>query len=293
MLLPRVLTALVGIPLLVLVIYAGGWWLCGAVALLGVLALQEFFGLLEGVVARGVLPLRHASRAALLVSRTSGYLLAVAFPLLAAATSWSGLGASLGQLGLCVAGILAVILALGLWSGRGAPVYLALWLAGLGLPALFSYLVYLRLLQSEPLGGLRLDLPPGACWLFLVFAACWAADTVAYGVGRAWGRRRLWPAVSPGKTIEGSLGGLAAAAAVVGGFGALFGLETYFGIVLGVLLGIAGQAGDLAESKLKRLAGAKDSGSLLPGHGGVLDRFDSLLVNAPIAYYLLRAVLWG
>jgi len=137
------------------------------------------------------------------------------------------------------------------------------------------------------------DSPPGACWLFLVFAACWAGDSAAYAVGRTWGHRKLWPTVSPGKTVEGALAGLLASIVIVAVLAWVFGVALYFGLALGVLMGVGGQLGDLAESKLKRWAGVKDSGSLLPGHGGVLDRFDSLLVNAPLAYFFLRAVLWG
>jgi phosphatidate cytidylyltransferase len=134
------------------------------------------------------------------------------------------------------------------------------------------------------------DVPYGAGWLALVVAACWAADTAAYAVGKTLGRHKLCPSISPGKTVEGAVGGLIGAMLLTFLLGQWLGLPTGHALALGALLGVAGQLGDLAESKLKRWAGVKDSGSILPGHGGVLDRFDSLLVNAPLAYYYLRFI---
>jgi phosphatidate cytidylyltransferase len=290
-LLPRLLTALVGIPLALAIIYAGGWWLATAAALLAALALREFYQLAEAAADGDPRRSGGVPPAALRAERGIGYLLAVVIP----ATALAGSGSALAELALGMAAALAVIFGIADRAGRArvAAGHLGLPVGALALPALFSFLVHLRLLGTMPPDAPLVRLPPGACWLFLVFAACWATDTAAYGVGRAWGRHKLWPAVSPGKTIEGSVGGVVASIIVVAGFGRLFGLEVYSGVLLGALLGVAGQLGDLAESKLKRLAGVKDSGSLLPGHGGVLDRFDSLLVNAPLAYYFLRAALWG
>ncbi len=131
----------------------------------------------------------------------------------------------------------------------------------------------------------------GRAWPLLLVAAVWAFDTGAYLVGRAIGRRRFLPWISPQKTVEGVVGGLVVATVVVVGALALLGRNPVEGLVLGPLLGAAAQAGDLAESLLKRAAGAKDSGSLIPGHGGVLDRTDSFLFAAPVllAYVVLVA----
>ena len=121
--------------------------------------------------------------------------------------------------------------------------------------------------------------PRGLAWLLIVILVTWLNDTGAYLVGRAIGRRPLAPRISPKKTIEGSLGGLLAAAGV-GALGvAWFGLEVHplFGAAIGLALGALGQIGDLTESMLKRRAGVKDSGTLIPGHGGILDRIDALL----------------
>jgi len=127
----------------------------------------------------------------------------------------------------------------------------------------------------------------GAVWIFFILSVIFAGDTGAYYVGSYWGKHKLCPGVSPGKTIEGSLGGLAANA----GIGILF--KFFFlplsswgiSILFFLLLGIAGQVGDLFESELKRSVHIKDSGSILPGHGGMLDRIDALLFAVPIAYF--------
>jgi phosphatidate cytidylyltransferase len=125
-------------------------------------------------------------------------------------------------------------------------------------------------------------------WLFLALALNWAGDSVAYYAGRALGRHRLAPVVSPKKTWEGAAGAVAGSVA----FGLLYmgyfvpSVTAWKVIVVAMLGNIAGQLGDLAESAIKRGAGVKDSGSLLPGHGGVLDRLDSSLFAVPVVYAL-------
>jgi phosphatidate cytidylyltransferase len=289
----RVLTAAIGIPVALALIYLGGWWLAAATAFLTLLALREFYRIIAAAADRASAP--AAPPAILSAMRLAGYLLALLIPAGATLTA----SPSVTHLSLAAAASLALISAIALRARltrltrvtRVPTPYLGLPVGGLALPGILSYLVHLRLLQGPPVVLLGLSLPTGACLLFLVFAACWATDTAAYGAGRAWGRHKLWPAVSPGKTVEGSIAGLAASAVVVAAFGRLFGLELHSALVLGLLLGVTGQLGDLAESKLKRTAGVKDSGAVLPGHGGVLDRFDSLLFNAPVAYFYLWHVL--
>jgi phosphatidate cytidylyltransferase len=133
----------------------------------------------------------------------------------------------------------------------------------------------------------------GLLALGLLATATWACDILAYLVGVAFGRHKLAPRVSPKKTIEGAVGGVLGAVAASAAAVVLFAdfLTLRQGLLLGLTCGVAGQAGDLFESLLKRDAGLKDTATLLPGHGGILDRFDSLLFNAPLVYWLLRS--WG
>lgn len=127
-------------------------------------------------------------------------------------------------------------------------------------------------------------------WLLFLLAVVWAGDVAALYIGKLLGRHRLAPRVSPGKTWEGAAGSAAAAALVGLGFGVWFEHRPLRFLLLAVAINIAAQLGDLAESMLKRAAGAKDSGALLPGHGGVLDRIDAMLFAAPVLwFYLLQA----
>lgn len=122
--------------------------------------------------------------------------------------------------------------------------------------------------------------------IVLLLAIVMASDTAAYFTGRALGRHKLAPAISPGKTVEGAVGGVVGG--VVGALairGAGFALPLGHTIGLGILVALLGMAGDLVESLLKRWAGVKDSGRLFPGHGGMLDRLDSLLFGAAVLYY--------
>ena len=150
----------------------------------------------------------------------------------------------------------------------------------------FGYL-YLGLCSAYLV--LLMALPQGRAWLMLLTAITAASDTAAFYTGSKFGRHKLCPAISPGKTWEGFAGGL------LGSLGAALLVRHFFlpeqGLVwiclIVLLLGCLGAAGDLSESVIKRAFGAKDSGNLLPGHGGLLDRIDSLLLTAPVLYYLL------
>ncbi|MBC8104514.1 MAG: phosphatidate cytidylyltransferase [Cytophagales bacterium] len=157
---------------------------------------------------------------------------------------------------------------------------------------LFSYLIFLRSIPGElNLSFFGLPLPEstrGAWTVLYVFAVTWSTDAGAYFVGMRLGRHKLAPRLSPNKTIEGAVGGILAATLVSMVWGTWIGLPWWHCAVLGPLIGILGQVGDLCESALKRDIGVKDFGMVLPGHGGILDRFDSLLFTAPLAYYYLQ-----
>lgn len=151
------------------------------------------------------------------------------------------------------------------------------------IPLFLSYLVLIR------------NGTDGILWIFLVLILVFLGDTGAYYVGSYFGRHKLCPAVSPNKTIEGSIGGIAASL----GAGALF--KHFFlpfspwglSLLLFFSISIFSQIGDLFESQLKRVHKIKDSGALLPGHGGVLDRIDALLFAAPVAYFFKEFLLTG
>lgn len=128
-------------------------------------------------------------------------------------------------------------------------------------------------------------------WILLLVLAVWSYDTGAYFIGKRFGRRRFLSHISPSKTWAGLFGGIAAATVVSALILVGLGQQPVTALIVGPLVSLAAQAGDLAESMLKRAAGAKDSGTLIPGHGGVLDRVDSFLFAAPIlALYVLAAV---
>ena len=122
----------------------------------------------------------------------------------------------------------------------------------------------------------------GSALLLLVLAIIWAADIGAYFAGHRWGRLKLAPQVSPGKTLEGVAGGLVSAVLVAGAGGSLLGLPLAVMLPLGLCMAALSIVGDLAESMFKRSVGLKDSGRLFPGHGGLLDRIDSITAAAPL-----------
>jgi phosphatidate cytidylyltransferase len=130
-------------------------------------------------------------------------------------------------------------------------------------------------------------MPDGGALTLFGLAVTWSGETAAYFAGRRFGRHPLALRVSPGKTVEGGVAQVIASVVVALAGAALVPLRPVEAGAIGLLLGVVGQVGDLSESFLKRSAGAKDAGSLIPGHGGLLDRLDSLLFNVPALYYWL------
>ncbi len=258
--LSRVLVTVVGVPVVLWLVYLGGWWLFGLAAVVALLALHEFY-----VMARGLRPLVLA-----------GYVGAIA----------TLLGAELGGAEWMVGGFMLTLLLAFLLYGiaetrQTATVTMSTTILGTAWIALgVAHLLLLR------------DIPEhGRLVVFTLLLAVFADDTAAYLIGRLLGRHKLAPSLSPGKTWEGFVAGTAAAIAVA--FFALY--EQDFltipeSIVLGAAIALAGAAGDLFESALKRDLQVKDSGQLLGGHGGMLDRTDSLLFASVAAYYVILAV---
>lgn len=149
---------------------------------------------------------------------------------------------------------------------------------------MFSYLILLRRIEGTvTLAGYRCE--RGAALVLLLVFATVCCDVGAYAIGKLFGRRKLYEQISPGKTQEGALGAIMCATSGSAWLGGLIGLPLLHSTVLGLLVAITGQLGDLWESALKREVGLKDSGNVIQGHGGVLDRFDSLAFAAP-AFYL-------
>jgi phosphatidate cytidylyltransferase len=258
----RVLSALALVPVALAVVVAGGWIYFFSVALLVTLMALEWRHLSE--VRFGRRYGRFAGAATLAVSLAAAAVTALGRPLAAV---------------LCVV-IVAVLAGLVAWARAAAAMWAGIGVALIGLPAVA--LVWLR---SVPELGLGLLL-----WLLIVV---WTTDTAAYAVGRNVGGPRLAPAISPGKTWSGLGGGvIGASLASAITLSALGSERLVHAAGLGAAFAVLAQLGDLAESALKRRAGVKDSGSLIPGHGGVLDRVDGFLLTAPALALLLGSRAW-
>jgi phosphatidate cytidylyltransferase len=257
----RVLVAVIGLPLVLGMVWLGHWYLFALVAVAGVVALHELY-----TMAKPLRPIGIAGHAGLI-----GVLLA----LQVSTTTWA-LGALLGSLGL------AFLLKGVAGTSGSATVSVGTTLLG---PVWIGFgLGCILLLRAMPEHG-RLA-------AFTLLLGVFADDTFAYLGGRALGRHKLAPALSPGKTLEGFLVGSAACVFVT--FVALYqDRQTYLSIgqalLLGLVIAVAAPAGDLFESMLKRDMGAKDAGSLLGGHGGMLDRIDSILFASVAAFYTVLA----
>ncbi|HUH12868.1 MAG TPA: phosphatidate cytidylyltransferase [Longimicrobiales bacterium] len=291
----RLAVAAVGIPIAVALVYLGGWWLA---VLLAVAAAGSALELFDMARKRDVHPFSTAGAAAavllVLLAASAGT------PLRAAPWAWSLL--VMLVLGAAIAAI---------WRRapeRGPLEAVAVTVAGALLcGGTLSYGSYLRALPAALAPGVEsahaLVAPGGWLGAALVgfpVVLTWVNDSFAYFGGLRFGRRKLIPRVSPGKTVEGALAGLVGTVLV----GTLYGaglLGGTFGLPIGalaaaggaVLVSVGAQVGDLAESLFKRAAGVKDSGALLPGHGGLLDRLDALFVTLPLAYWYLAILLAG
>ena len=257
MLLPRVLTTAVGIPLLLCLVHAGGLAWAGFTAAVAVLCVYEY-GL---ILAAGGRPVQR-------------WILLWCGAALALSVALGGPSQAV------LTAVVAVIVLREMLSKAHSLERISFTLLGaLLLGWMPAHLALIRDLR-----------PDGEKLTFMLFATVWLMDTAAYAAGRAFGRHKLAEGLSPRKTWEGALAGFVFAV----GSGCLLqrlltpaGLGPRGALAMGALIGVCGQLSDLAESLVKRAVGAKDSGNLLPGHGGVMDRFDSFILAAPAVYYFL------
>jgi phosphatidate cytidylyltransferase len=271
----RAISAAVLVPVLLIVLALGGIVLAAAMAVLTVLAGVEVFRLL----------------------RAAGY------------GTFAGLGVALALVvvvdaampdvlegsGLLLVAIGIVLIAIAGFTRQDPHDGLSSWMATVFGALYVSLLAFvIRLGQAVP------DVPPGAPlhdlgaergWVLLLILAVWSYDTGAYLVGKNVGRTKFLTHISPSKTVEGLVGGVVAATIVTGLMLWALGEAPVHALVLGPITALAAQAGDLAESVIKRAAGAKDSGTLIPGHGGVLDRVDSFLFAAPVVTLYVLALI--
>jgi phosphatidate cytidylyltransferase len=280
----RIAVAAIGIPLAVVLIYLGGWALGAVLVVVAVLGAAEIYKL---AALRQVKAYRGLG--AVLAAAIVAFAVIHEFPGPAAPYQWTA-----------VLTAVLVLAALSVWARgiEGAPleasaitVFGAVFVGGS-----LIFAVYLRNLAPQ-LRGVTDVAWAGAALVAYPLAVTWVGDTLAYFFGSRWGRHKLTP-VSPKKSWEGAIAGFAGSVAA----GALFGWLV-FGVWLGLGIGVGSaalggaviapiaQVGDLAESLLKREAQVKDSGSLLPGHGGVLDRFDALFYALPVAWVYLTWVV--
>jgi len=269
----RILMAVLFLPLLVLMAWRGGLIYLGFTLLVVGLCLREFYRLLE---AKGLSPHWKSGLLTVLLLPVAGYFRFRTGRI----EEW--------HVGLFFTILIGAVLLAELRRGAGKQAVANSAATFLGVLYIGWLGAHLDALRELPI-PMRRSYGEGMSYALLPFFLTWTCDTAAYGVGLAFGRTKVMPSVSPAKSLEGSIAGLVFA--IAGGFVARVWFAPYLSvldaIVLGALVGVFGQFGDLVESLFKRDAETKDSSRLIPGHGGVLDRFDSLLFTAPIVYYYL------
>jgi phosphatidate cytidylyltransferase len=271
----RAITAAVLVPVLLIVLAVGGVALAAGVALITALAAREVFSLLRAA-GWPTLPLLGGALALTIIADA-------AFPQV------------LEGSGLLLAAVGIVLVAVASFAQLDPRDGLTTWMAttfGALYVSLLAFVV--RLGNSAP--AVPADAPlawlgPERGWILLLVLAVWSYDTGAFLIGSRWGTTKFLTHISPSKSIQGLIGGVVATVIVVAAVLVGLGQSPLHALVLGPLAALAAQAGDLAESVIKRAAGAKDSGTLIPGHGGMLDRVDSFLFAAPVVTLYVVAVL--
>jgi phosphatidate cytidylyltransferase len=308
----RVLVAVAAIPLILLLAMAGGFYFFAFVAVVSTVGLHEFYRIAK---TKGAEPntglgmsaglcftaaFMHARLQYMLLDVLDGWGIAVPLPsmpqmflilvllfvgLILTSELFRNRGSAFANITATIVGVFYVSFFLGTLVG----------LRELFVPSDFPVYRYFDTVAVSPPPDVADTIDTwGGLTIIAVFASIWMCDSAAYFAGRAFGAHRLFPRVSPNKTWEGACAGLVFAVASFVGIQRFMlpYLEIEQGIVCGAIVGIFGQLGDLVESLLKRDAGLKDSSTLIPGHGGVLDRFDSLLFVSPLIYLYIDFIVF-
>lgn len=300
----RILVAVVGIPLILLLTLAGGFYFFGLIAVVSGFALNEYYGLAK---AKGLRPQIELGLFFGLCVNTvfmydklgnwfvglplpsMGQLFLVAFllfvPLILIVELFRNNGSALGNSAATITGVCYVSMCLGSLVG----------LRELFVPDVFPFHTCFNLAGAAIPGEIVDQVYGwGAYTVIAVFASIWVCDSAAYFAGMNFGKHKLFERVSPNKTWEGTIAGFigAVAAFVLAQSIALPFMLMTDAIICGCIVGVFGQLGDMVESLLKRDAGVKDSSALIPGHGGVLDRFDSLIIVSPLIFLYIDLVVF-
>ena len=259
----RIIIAVIFGPLIILISYLGGWWLLGMIMLFAAIGCVEF------QVNSGTGPASVEFWLTLIF--TVGIVISSTL-----VSVESGLMAFVGY--LLLIGIVSAIKNIGPADLFKRQTWLVWGTAYLGF--LYPFVYFIRQLSTDK----------GGDWLLFLLGTLWLSDTLAMFVGKAIGKRKLAPTVSPNKTVAGFIGGVIGGiiVAVILKFWRLSEINVILLLVSGIVVSIVGQLGDLVESCWKRAVGIKDSSSIIPGHGGVLDRFDSLLFASPVLFLFLK-----
>ena len=266
--LKRWITGLAALPFLIYLIVVGGFAFFGLVASVALLALWEYYRILFKAStdsATDPIPLAGFFTVPLIIFGAH-------------------MGSQASVMGFLALNLVVVALISLIRFDPERPGTESIFIQVLGVVYIAVPLALLVLIRGEA---------QGITWVIFILAIVFVGDTCAFHVGSHFGRHKLCPAISPGKTVEGAAGGLAGNL-VAGGVVKLFFLPDLpwgWGLAFFIFVGLAGQVGDLFESRFKRLGKIKDSGAVLPGHGGILDRIDALLFAAPVAYLFKHVVL--
>lgn len=268
----RVITAVVGIIAVLGLVALGGWFLTSAVFAVSVLSLFEFKNMLSNVNIR-VYRIPAVAALAIIVGAAGFYSIRIFFSAIAAS--------------FILLLFLVMVLKKEQMHGLIYTVFGVIYL-GIG----FGSLAFLRG-GNELLGMGSITVTPGAFLISFALIGTWASDSFAYFAGKRFGKHRMAPHISPNKTMEGLFGGMAGTIILCLILSAAVDFSILIGFLMGVIVAIMAPMGDLFESYLKRACDVKDSGNILPGHGGMMDRFDSLLFVAPAVLLFLSLIRYG